>query len=517
MKSCFGYVRVSTMKQGEGVSLEAQREAILAFAERNDLTICKWFEEKETAAKSGRPVFNGMIKALRRGKADGLVVHKIDRSARNFSDWAKIGDLADSGIDVYFATETLDFRSRGGRLSADIQAVIAADYVRNLRDETKKGITGRLKQGLYPFKAPIGYLNNGGGKPKTPDPINAPFVRLAFELYESREHSLRSLGLELKNRGFCGQNGKPLSKHGIELLLGNCFYCGVIKIKKTGAVYQGIHEPIVSRSLFDTVQEIRTGKSGKKVSKHNHLFRGLFRCQHCELAMIPELQKGHVYYRCHTRLCTTKTVREEALESVIVGALTKVKISDDDIIALGRKIDAETHTQAHDNKLRSAKLQLAQIDERLDRLTDALVDHHIDGQAFAKRKERLISERSRLVEMVESIIKLPNPQDLRKFLELLKNLGTLYYSSQPREKRQIVQLATSNRNISGKYIWLEPANWLATAENAIRGLIGDPSRPTSRTSPEMREQHVATLKDQILIPECTKLRELVEPRSENSI
>ena len=92
-----------------------------------------------------------MIAALRKGQADGLVIHKIDRSARNFGDWAKIGELADAGIDVHFATESLDFRSRGGRLSADIQAVIAADYIRNLREETIKGINGRLKQGLYPF------------------------------------------------------------------------------------------------------------------------------------------------------------------------------------------------------------------------------------------------------------------------------------------------------------------------------------------------------------------------------
>lgn len=138
MKACFGYIRVSTQKQGEGVSLEAQRDAIQAFASRQDLTIIEWFEEKETAAKSGRPVFSRMLKLLERGRARGLVIHKIDRSARNLKDWAVISDLSDKGIDVHFATESLDFRSRGGRLTADIQAVIAADYIRNLREETLK-------------------------------------------------------------------------------------------------------------------------------------------------------------------------------------------------------------------------------------------------------------------------------------------------------------------------------------------------------------------------------------------
>ena len=118
MKTCFGYTRVSTAKQGEGVSLEAQKEAILGFASRNNIEIIQWFEEKETAAKKGRPIFNQMIADLKRHRADGLVIHKIDRSARNFADWAKIGDLADAGIGIHFATESLDFSSRGGRLRA---------------------------------------------------------------------------------------------------------------------------------------------------------------------------------------------------------------------------------------------------------------------------------------------------------------------------------------------------------------------------------------------------------------
>ena len=178
-KTCFAYTRVSTVKQGDGVSLEAQREAITVFAEKHGLSVTRWYEEKETAAKRGRPVFDDLVKSLQRGEAAGLIVHKIDRSARNFSDWARVGELVDSGIDVHFAHESLDLRSRGGRLTADIQAVIAADYVRNLREECLKGVEGRLKQGIFPFAAPIGYLNKGGGKPKTPDPKRAPYVRRA--------------------------------------------------------------------------------------------------------------------------------------------------------------------------------------------------------------------------------------------------------------------------------------------------------------------------------------------------
>ena len=66
-------------------------------------------------------------------------------------------------------------------LSADIQAVVAADYIRNLREEVIKGFYGRLKQGLNPMPAPLGYPNDGGGMAKTIDPIAAPLsIRLSI-------------------------------------------------------------------------------------------------------------------------------------------------------------------------------------------------------------------------------------------------------------------------------------------------------------------------------------------------
>jgi site-specific DNA recombinase len=259
MKPCFGYIRVSTAKQGEGVSLNAQRDAITAFASRENLNIVRWFEEKETAAKRGRPIFNQMIRQLKRGAARGLIMHKIDRSARNLRDWSVITELPDAGIDVHIATETLDFRSRGGRLTADIQAVIAADYIRNLREETIKGLNGRLKQGLYPFRAPIGYLDNGGGKPKTPDPIKAPLIKKMFTIYAGGTLSLRLLRDEMERVGLKSHVGKPLTLSSVAATLSNPFYTGIIEIKRTGKTWQGVHPPLISMRVFQQVQDRKAG------------------------------------------------------------------------------------------------------------------------------------------------------------------------------------------------------------------------------------------------------------------
>src|SRR5208337_5676781 len=110
---------------------------------------------------------------------------------------------------------SLDLNTRGGRLSADIQAVVAADFIRNLREETKKGFYGRLKQGLYPIWAPIGYLDCGGGKVKVPDPKMAGFVREAFELYATGNYSLPRLVEEMYTRGLRNRRGSKVSLNGM--------------------------------------------------------------------------------------------------------------------------------------------------------------------------------------------------------------------------------------------------------------------------------------------------------------
>ena len=422
MKPCFGYIRVSTQKQGEGVSLEAQKDAITVFASRNDLTITKWFEEKETAAKSGRPVFSGMLSELRQGRANGVIIHKIDRSARNLKDWAVFSELPDIGVNVYVATESLDFNSRGGRLTADIQAVIAADYIRNLREECIKGLNGRLKQGLFPWGAPPGYLNQGGGKPKIPCPKTAPLIKLAFELYATRQYSYETLLDELHRRGLRNTRGGKLTLCGLGNILQNPFYIGLIRIKKNGKTYEGIHEPIVPVATWKRVQAVRMDRSGPKSTRHNHLFQGIFRCGLCDRPLVPEKQKGHVYYRCKGRGCVTKTVREEVLDAAIREELKKLELNSK-AMERAQKMDTPELVTAIEEQRDALHLQIKDENRRLDRLEDLLLDGTLDSAAFSRKKEQI---QIRLAGLYEEQHKLPDLAALEthqaKLAELRKSL-----------------------------------------------------------------------------------------------
>ncbi len=482
MTDCYAYIRVSTVKQGEGASLEAQRDAIIGYAKRHQLTITQWFEEQQTAAKKGRPVFTKMVGNLKRGQAGGLLIHKIDRSARNFADWAAIHELADRGVGIYVAADDLDFTSRGGRLSADIQAVIAADYIRNLREECIKGLKGRLNQGLYPFRAPIGYHDNGKGKPKTPDPVKAPLIRDAFRLYASGRHSLRSLQAEMARRGLRNHNERPVTLTGIETILNNPFYTGLIVIKRTGAVYQGIHKPLITNSIFKRVQDVKSDRSCPRVTRHDHLYQGLFRCGLCHRPMSPEKQKGHVYYRCQNRSCATKTIREDVLEKFIAERLTGLQLTKaaaKRLHAWWQNADVEQSLNA---KKRTLTMQRDAIQSKLDRLTDLLIEGTLDVENFNQRKRVLTEDLREANEAMQILQKSRTSEaDLLKFIELTKSLAQLHKLANRDEKRRIVSYAFSNRDVVEKSVELKPCDWLQAVQPGSGVTYGGQLRYIDRT------------------------------------
>jgi site-specific DNA recombinase len=216
---------------------------------------------------------------------------------------------------VHFANENLDLYSRGGRLSADIQAVVAADYIRNLREEVKKGIYGRLKQGLFPMPAPVGYMNMGAGKPKAIDSVMGPLVKQAFEFYATGGFSLKSLAGKMRGLGLKSRNGKEITDGALAHLLHNLFYTGVIHMRRTREYYTGQHQPIISQGLYGQVQEllrrtlVKTPSTGSL--KEAFLFRRMVFCASCDHRFVAERHKGHVYYRCQVAACPQKCIRKK--------------------------------------------------------------------------------------------------------------------------------------------------------------------------------------------------------------
>jgi len=453
MKSYFGYIRVSTVRQGErGSSLIEQKSAIEGYAARNGLAIAGWYEEMETAAKQGRRVFNAMLSELSKGVARGVIIHKIDRSARNLKDWAHLGELIDAGVEVHFAHEALDLLSRGGRLSADIQAVVAADYIRNLRDEVKKGFYGRLKQGFYPLPAPLGYLDRGKAKAKEIDPVAGPLVREAFEIYARGEHSIEQLVEVMSAKGLRGQRGGSIARATLAALFHNPFYIGLIAIKRTGETFQGAHAPLIDKRLFDRVRQVAAGRTGGWTSPRTFAYRRLIRCGECGLSLVGELQKGHVYYRCHSKTCTRPSLRGDRVDARFAEVLAKIAFSDEDLRDLRDFVgDVQSGFGLRRAQRReSAARDLAACETRLARLTDAYVDGVLDRESFEHRKRLLLEERQALADRVSR----PENHDLADTvladLELATVAQLRFGSADEGEKRDIVKSVTSKLVATGE-------------------------------------------------------------------
>lgn len=517
MKGYFAYIRVSTVKQGElGSSLQEQRSAIEAYATRHGLSITGWYKEIVTAAKLGRAQYNRMLVELEKGHATGVIIHKIDRSARNLRDWARLGELIDRGIEVRFAHESLDLASRGGRLAADIQAVVAADYIRNLRQEVNKGRYGRLKQGLYPLPAPVGYLNNGKGKVKTIDPEKGPLIRQTFELYGTGRYGFRELRLEMHRRGLRQASGKPLSRTGVATILHNPFYMGVIHIRRTRETFQGAHAPLVSKAVFERAQEVMSGRFRLRNTRHDHAYRRLVTCKACGYALIGERQKGHVYYRCHAKACST-SVREDRLEDTCKQLFRLIAFSSEelrDLAALAKETQASA-TNQREARMNQVRLAIGRCDDRLSRLTDAFLDSSIDKETFEARKSALILEKRGLSDTLEQPENTGSADALLKKLELGNTAYLGLALPSPREKREIVDLVTSSFVAEGKNLEIKLRFPFDEVAKWRRDLAGAPYRAATRKNALLTrtsDVHIKALwnllvsRDIPLVPEVPEAR-----------
>lgn len=474
MKNIYGYIRVSTKKQGEGVSLEVQKNDIIRFAKNKQLKIIGWYEEKKSASKGFRPEFNRMLADLHEKKALGFIMHKIDRISRNNHDWALVNDLIDSGYEVHSATENLDLKAYSGRMIADFHALIATNYSRNLSQESKKGLYGRLKQGVLPFRAPVGYINNGKGEMKTICPIKSPLVKQLFHFYVKEGYSIRELTQKMNKLGLTNSLNNKLDKNAITCILKNPFYTGIIRIK--GNHYQGGHKPLISQAIFKKAQDIIKGKTNSKKFKHNFLLRKRIRCNLCKYNLTGELQKGHIYYRCHTKGCTMKSIRESTTEMYIKNMLKAITLKDIEAEVLFSLInDLHNNWQTKQQHLiQSINLRLGQLKQKLNRATETLLDGIISKEQYQAQEQKILAKERELLEQ-QNEVSSEKSKFLKKmtdFFELAKNLDKLYDSASFDEKRELLENVTSNLHIEGSKLMFtmqNPFSYLVNRDILLSG------------------------------------------------
>jgi hypothetical protein len=275
------------------------------------------------------------------------------------------------------------------------------------------------------------------------------------------------------------------------IILKNPFYMGIIRIRATGETFIGIHEPLVSASLFERVQDVLAGKRVGKVQKHHFLFRRLFQCGHCGSYLTGERQKGRVYYRCHKTACSGTSVSESAIEREVIRTLDGCAVKPSDMPTIRKAVQNVFGNARRDVEAAATAgvLKVKHLEAREERLTDALLDGLIDRDAYNTRRRALLVDRQRLS---EALAARADPawrrQAVLDLFERAEMAPQLYRNAEGDEKRELLSELTSNRSVTGKNIVVEPNFPFFRTQSAAKCTQSGVSRSDVRTLTELVQQ-----------------------------
>ncbi|MCX5749030.1 MAG: recombinase family protein [Candidatus Saganbacteria bacterium] len=395
----FLYARKSTdSEERQILSIEAQLVELKEFAAKEKLEIVASLCEAKTAKEPGREIFNEMLDRIEKGEACGVLAWHPDRLARNSIDGGKIIYLLDTGRlkDLKFPTFWFDSTPQG-KFMLNIAFGQSKYYIDNLSENVKRGHRQKVRNGIWPAFAPLGYLNNYKTKGIEVDTEKAPLIRKAFELYATGDYTLLSIKQFLERAGMKSYRGYILVPARVQHMLKSPFYYGVFRYN--GEMHEGTHEPIISKSLYEQAQQVMANRGKKKRKrKHEFAFSGLMRCGNCGCMITAEKQKGHIYYRCTKKKqkCDEKYTRQESIIDQMKDAISKTIIPDDWVKKMlidlnNEKELAQAETKSFVQNLQQKKSDIA---VKMDKLLDLFIEGEgIDPETYQVKKNALLNEK----------------------------------------------------------------------------------------------------------------------------
>lgn len=451
------YVRVSSKEQErEGYSIQAQKRLLREYAKTTGFSIIRIFEDIETAKHTGRTEFNNMLAFIKdKDKCRTVLAEKTDRLYRNIKDWVTIDELK---LEIHLVKENTiispDSRS-SAKFMHGIRVLMAKQFVDNLSEEVTKGMQQKARQGFWPSYAPVGYLNGvsrNGRKVIEPDSQRAPLIKRLFETYAECDCSVSRLTKIAFEAGLTRKgSGKPLARSAIHKLLKNKIYYG--DFDWNGVTYSGKHEPIVSRQLWQKVQDILSDRDSSKTKrvKHDFTFSRLLKCGHCGCMMTGELKKGkYTYYHCtgYKGKCNEPYTRETVLDEQFCEFLGLLEFDPNVISNLRVNYSkvSKKKRKYHEKAVSILQADYNKLQNKLDSMYEDKLEGVITPEMF---KEKAHICRQRMDELFSAIVKHESvdPAELERsidLLELIRNAREAYIKEDNTEKRRLLKNIVSN-------------------------------------------------------------------------
>lgn len=472
------YLRVSSKGQvntdydPEGISIPAQRISCQRKAEQLGLTVIAEYVEAGISGTemSKRVAFQQMLERIRRDKdVDYVIVYKLSRFARNRTDDAIVmADLQKRGVTLVSATESID-STPVGQLMHGILAAFNEYRSREDGADIAYKMGQKAKNGGTLGKAPLGYINTleriEGREFRgiAIDEERAPFVKLAFELYDKGEYSMEDIADILTERGLetrptARRPAGPVSSSKISRMLRDPYYVGDITYR--GETYEGRHPALIDRALFERVQQrlAASGRAGERKRVYPHYLKGTLWCGECytvrglidkRMIIQRSIGKGggeYFYFFCRGRqegVCDSRHLPFDAVEDQVIEHYRTVQLKPQFIENVQRQIDEVLDDQAGSQRQLREQLQgqIARLQTRVDNLIDLVADGGLAGSKAREKITEIERERAGLearLSTIEDDISV-GADFIRGWLELLRNPYELYLNATNEMRRDLNQ------------------------------------------------------------------------------
>ncbi len=418
------YARVSTQEQVLGTSLEFQDSQFIAYCQLQGWTIVNSYVDPGFSGKDdNRPGLQRLLSDAKIGLFDRVVVHKLDRMARNLHLLLEIEvKLRDRHVSLTSIKESIDTNSGTGKMVFQMFGMIAEWERESIRERTMSGRLQRFKDGCWAGgKAPYGYAYNKDTKKLVINETEARVVRRIFNDYDSGK-TLNAMANTLNYEKVIprGKNSKGWRQTAVRQVLLNPTYKGIQIVNRHSHIsdinkvdlskaIQITVPAIVSDQIWHIAQErLKNNKHIKPKKQGEFLLQGIITCGRCGYAYHAVRMKGVRYYVCRGKMkskhidgsprCKAPSFKAEWLEKEAWRRIEELINDPNKVI--------EVLTDTIDNlRLREAELnaRIRPIDERLievaeqkAKLDDDWVVRHMNNDKFKELKGNLDKEEIRL-------------------------------------------------------------------------------------------------------------------------
>lgn len=468
------YCRVSDAKQKiEGHGLESQEVRCLDYAKRCGYDVVGVYKDDASGGVAERPEFAKMLAylAAHRKNQHVVIVDDINRVSRSLDVHLlfrkKIGELG-----ARFESPTMKFGDGADDRMVEMMLVNVAEYQRNKNaEQTRNRMWGRLMNGYWVFKAPIGFKYEKvgpHGKLLVRDEPVASILQEALESYaDGRLQTLIEVKRYLESEPDFPKDTKQgeVRIQRIREWLTQVLYAGYIERPEWGIeLREGQHEGLISLQTHRKIQDRLAGRvtNAAKASVRKDLseempLRGFVLCGDCERPLTGGRSKGrnkyYVYYECHNKECDShrKSIRkadiEEDFEVLLATARPTKKLFE--FVHIMLKDLWDRHGERLAEQKRSVKQQVREIDAKIETLVDRTLETS-SATLIARYEERLRDLEQEKAVLFEQSSLAAKPQDtfertFRTAMDFLSNPLKLWNSSRFEDKRAVLKMTFADQ------------------------------------------------------------------------